>query len=256
MEFAEWVVSGLDQLRSGQLPAGSGLYEAVAAGLGGDPALDAFMNGGDDAARQTLVQAIAQAAAQNPAFEQQVRQAAASAQGAPDAQAAGVAAGTGAAAAQPPFFKTTNGLLVLVAAAVVVVGGGIGLAVGLSGDGGSGGGALSGAVKGTWQCTGFDGESGSVTIGDGTWSAGSAKGTWKQSGSKVTITNQDHAGDDLLLTGAPSGVGPVDATLGPAKAKPGETIHIKGTVSGRKLQLTAQAPGGGSDATASITCTK
>ncbi|NUR63008.1 MAG: hypothetical protein HOV87_30785, partial [Catenulispora sp.] len=74
-EFAEWTVSGLDQLRSGQLPAGQGLYQAVAAGLGGSPALDAFMNGGDDAARATLVQAIAQAVAANPAFEQQVRQA-------------------------------------------------------------------------------------------------------------------------------------------------------------------------------------
>lgn len=253
MEFAEWVVSGLDQLRSGQLPAGNGLYQAVAAGLGGDPVLDAFMNGGDDTARAALVQAIAQAVAQNPAFEQQVRQAAESAQTAPGA-------GVAAPGAKPPFLKTTNGLLVLLGAAVVVVGGGIGLAVGLSGDsggGGGGGGALSGVVKGTWQCRGFEGQSATITVGDGTWAAGSAKGTWKQSGSKATITSQAHVGDDLLVTGVPSGAGPVDVTLGSAKSTdPSETIHLKGTLSAHKLAVTALAPGGGSDTTVNITCTK
>ncbi|WP_228555260.1 hypothetical protein, partial [Catenulispora pinisilvae] len=117
MEFAEWAVSGLDQLRLGQLPAGNGFYEAVSASLGGDPRLAGYMNSGDPAARAEVVQLIAAAVAANPGFEEQLRNAAAAAQ-----TGVGGAGGGGAAA----FFRTTNGMLAIVAAVVVVVGGGIG----------------------------------------------------------------------------------------------------------------------------------
>ncbi|MBW8804360.1 MAG: hypothetical protein JF587_10980 [Catenulisporales bacterium] len=236
MEFAEWVVSGLDQYRLGQLPGGDALYQAVSAGLGGHAVLDTYMNSGDQAAREQLVQAITQAMAADPTFEQRVRQAAASAQS------------TGAAApAEPSFFKTTNGLLVLVAAAVVVVGGGIGLGVGLSGDSSSG---LAGMLKGTWTCGGEG--SGSVTIGDGTWSIGGEKGTWKQSGGKATVSNSAHPGDDIIATGMPSGAGPYDITVAGAKDT-NDVTHIKGTVSAHKLTVTLVAIG---DSPSTITCTK
>ena len=173
MEFAEWVVSGLDQLRLGQLPAGNDFSSAASAGLGDDPRLAAYMNSGDAAARAELVQAIADAVAANPGFEQQLRTAAAAAQAQQQDPAAG---------GKPPFLKTTNGVLVLIAAAVVVVGGGVGLAVGL---GGSGGGNLVGMLKGTWTCQGSapghsDAPGGPITftVGDGTFSSGDTSGTF------------------------------------------------------------------------------
>ncbi|NUP47494.1 MAG: hypothetical protein HOW97_09295 [Catenulispora sp.] len=289
MEFAEWVVSGLDQLRAGRLPAGQSLRQAVAAGLGDSTTLDAYLDGGDDAARAALVQAIAQAAAENPAFEQQVRQAAESAQytgaegtgaaggaaaaegsGAPEATAvaggtvapegSAVAGGTvaleGAAAAdaKPPFFKTTNGLLVLVAAAVVVVGGGVGLGVGLSGD--SGGGGLAGVLKGTWSCKGFEGTSGSITLGDGVWTSGGSKGAWRQEGSKVSISDSaEPDGGEIVITPVPSGAGSIDATMSSTKSSdPANTLKVKGTVSAHNLALSIQPAG--SPAGLNITCTK
>ncbi|GAA1952929.1 hypothetical protein [Catenulispora subtropica] len=248
MEFAEWVVSGLDQLRAGRLPGGEALYQAVAAGLGDSSALDAYMNGGDAAARAGLVQAIAQALAANPGLEQQLRQAAEGARSAQGAQ------GTGAAG--PPFFKTTNGMLVLVAAAVVVVGGGIGLGVGLSGDGS---GALAAAMKGTWTCQPPDGAKSdgplTFTVGDGTWTASSAHGTWKQDGDKVTLANSGGHGNDLVGTGVPSGTGSFDITVTPrsgsAKAESG---HVKGTVSEHKLKVTLSS--GGTAFSLTVNCTK
>ncbi|MFL6117243.1 MAG: hypothetical protein ACJ786_38705 [Catenulispora sp.] len=240
MEFAEWVVSGLDQLRLGRLPGGDALYQAVSAGLGDSVVLDTYLNSGDPAAREQLVQAIAQALAADPGFEQQVRQAAANAQ-------SGSGQSAPAEPAKPPFLKTTNGLLALVAAAVVVVGGGIGLAVGLSGDSGSG---LASMLKGTWTCKG-DGD-GTITIGDGTWSVGTVKGTWKQSGGKATVSSDAHLGDDITGTGVPSGAGPYDVTLvGPKDTK--DAAHIKGTVSAHTLTVTLVAAG---DPPSTITCTK
>ncbi|NUP47495.1 MAG: hypothetical protein HOW97_09300 [Catenulispora sp.] len=231
MEFAEWVVSGLEQLRAGPLPGGQGLYQAVAAGLGGSPVLDAFMNGGDDAARAALVQAIAQAVAENPGFEQQVRQAAAAAQG----------AGAGGPA-KPPFLKTTNGMLVAVAAAVVVVGGGIGLGVGMSGGGGS----LSSALKGTWHCTTTDHSSdgdgstnhGTLVISDKDWSINGSGGTWKQDGGKVTLTSEEEPGDPLVVTGVPTSTGSVDTQLGQTGG--GRfSLHLKGSISSSAMHLVA-----------------
>ncbi|GAA1952923.1 hypothetical protein [Catenulispora subtropica] len=264
MDFAEWVVSGLDQLRSGQLPGGNALYQAVSAGLDGSPALDAYMNGGDAAARAGLVQAIAQALTANPGLEQQLRQAAEAAQNAQNAQNTEAAQNAqilqneqggqtaGAGAAGTPFFKTTNGMLAIVAAAVVVVGGGIGLGVGLSGDGSSG---LADVLKGTWKCQGVEGAAGSITIGDNTWSVGSDKGTWKQDGSKATVSNSAHPGDDIAATGLPSGAGPIDVTVGSAAhPDPADSVHIKGSVSAHKLSLTVQLSEGG--VSPSITCTK
>jgi hypothetical protein len=246
MEFAEWVVSGLDQLRLGQLPAGNGLYEAATAGLGGDPRLPGYMNSGDPAARAELVQLIAGAVAANPGFEQQLRNAAAV------AQSGGFAgpAGGGASA----FFKTTNGKLALVAAVVVVVGGGIGLGVGLSGGGGN----LAGILKGTWTCkppVGDEQDSPvSVTIGDGTWSAGSARGTWTQSGSTGTLNDPSDSGNNIKATNLPSGTGPFDIAVSPTggESQLGMTVHIKGTLSATKLTVTV--PGG--DGVASFSCTK
>lgn len=243
MEFAEWVVSGLDQLRAGQLPGGQGLYEAVSSGLGSSAAVDAYMNTGDAAARAELVQTIAQAVAANPAFEQQLRQAA------DNAQSAGQ--GVGGDGAKPSFFKTTNGMVVAVALAVAVVGGGIGLGVGLSGDSGSG---LAGLLKGTWTCKGAGGAGGTITIGDGTWSLGEDSGTWKQDGSKVTVTNKAHAGDNLVGTNLPSGAGPFDISVGAAGNGPAQTVHVKGTVSAHSLTLSATAQD--SEISPTITCTK
>jgi hypothetical protein len=234
MEFAEWVVSGLDQLRLGQLPAGNNFYDAASTGLGGDPRLAAYMNSGDPAARAELVQLITAAVAANPGFEQQLRAAAATAQGGAGGMAGGAAGG------KQPFLKTTNGLLVLVAAAVVVVGGGIGLAVGLGGDGN-----LASVMKGTWTCngTGPDSPTGgpvSFTVGDGTWSAGTRHGTWTQSGSSGTLTDATESDNDLRATGLPSGSGSFDIAL----TSPGEksqviSIHIQGTVSEHKLTLSS-----------------
>lgn len=267
MEFAEWVVSGLDQVRSGQLPDGQTLYQEVSTALDGNPALDRYMNGGDDAARAELVQALAQALAANPALEQQLRQAAEAAQSAQSAQqtqsteetqSAQIppelqAAGTGAPAATP-FFKSTNGLLVILGAAVVVLGGGIGLGVGLSGDSGGGSG-LASMLKGTWKCQGAEGAAGSITIGDNTWNIGSEKGTWKQEGTKVTVANSAHPGDDIAGTGLPSGAGPIDVTVGSAAhPDPSDTVHIKGNVSSHKLTLSVQLSEG--SPSPSITCTK
>lgn len=247
MEFAEWVVSGLDQLRLGQLPAGNGFYEAASAGLGGDPRLAAYMNSGDPAQRAELVQVIAAAVAADPGFEQQLRAAAATAQGAGSA---------GAAGGKPPFLKTTNGLLVLVAAAVVVVGGGIGLAVTL---GGSGGGDLAGIMKGTWTCTGkaSGGSSSGVgpvsfTVGDGTWQAGSASGTWKQDGNSATLHDSSDP-NDLRATNLPGGTGSFDITLGSAKDQSHlVSFHIKGTLATHKITVVVP----GDDGNLSLTCTK
>ena len=243
MEFAEWVVSGLDQLRLGQLPAGNVLYQTASAGLGGDPRLDAFMNSGDPAARAALVQAIAAAVAANPGFEQQLRNAAATAQGA------------GAGAGQPSFFKTTNGLLVLVLAAVVVVGGGIGLAVGL---GGGGGGDLASILKGTWTCkasgagaSDIGGGPLSFTVGDGTWTAGSASGTWKQNGSSATLHDNNEPKNDVTASGLPSGTGSFDVALGNSRSQL-VSVHVKGTLSTNHLTLTL--PGDSGDM--NLTCTK
>ncbi|MEY9935170.1 hypothetical protein ABH926_009841 [Catenulispora sp. GP43] len=246
MEFAEWVVSGLDQLRLGQLPAGNDFYATASAGLGGDPRLASYVNSGDPAARAELVQAIAVAVAANPGFEQQLRDAAAAAM-----QAQGQAQGP--VGGKPPFLKTTNGLLVIVAAAVVVVGGGIGLAVGLGGSGGS----LASIAKGTWSCRasggGMSGAGVGLTIGDGTWSAGGDSGTWTQSGSTATLHDDNDPENDVKVSGLPSGAGSFTVTLGPAKdvAQLVE-IHAKGTLAARTMTITI--PGDSGDVT--FTCTK
>lgn len=242
MEFAEWVVSGLDQLRLGQLPGGDALYQAVSAGLGDSAVLDTYMSSGDPAAREQLIQALTQALAADPGFEQQVRQAAESAQ---SSSGAGAPAGP----ADPPFLKTTNGMLVLVAAAVVLVGGGLGLAVGLSGDSDSG---LKGMMKGTWKCQSAEG-GGSLTVGDDTWSVGSDKGMWKQNGNKVTVSNSAQRGTDVLLTGVPSGPGSFDVGIASPTAPTEVAAHFKGTVSSHKLTVTLEAPGQSPE---TMTCTK
>jgi hypothetical protein len=245
MEFAEWVVSGLDQLRLGRLPAGTGFYEAVSAGLGNDPRLAGYMNSGDPAARAEVVQLIAAAVAANPGFEQHLRAAAA---------AAAQGQGQGAVGGKPPFFKTGTGVLVIVAAAVVVVGGGLGLALGL---GGSGGGDLAGMLKGTWTChasgAGADEAGGkplSFTVGDGTWSAGSASGTWKQNGSTATLHDNGES-DDIKATGLPSGGGSFDVAVGSSRSQL-VSVHVKGTLSAHKL--TVAVPGDSGDL--NLVCTK
>jgi len=247
MEFSEWVVSGLDQLRLGQLPAGNDFYAVTAAGLGDDPRLAAYMNSGDAAARAELVQVIAAAVAANPGFEQQLRNAAAAAQ--PQ---------QGPAAGKPPFLKTTNGMLVLIAAAVVVVGGGIGLAVGL---GGSGGGDLVGMLKGTWTCQAAGagaGEAGrpiTLTIGDGTYQSVGASGTFTQNGSTATLHDTGDSDGGATISGLPSGAGSFDVTLAPLRqTSASERLQIKGTVSAHKIILTLPADLAGGDL--NVTCTK
>ncbi|MEY9912565.1 hypothetical protein ABIA35_008827 [Catenulispora sp. MAP12-49] len=249
MEFAEWVVSGLDQLRLGQLPAGNDFYATASAGLGGDPRLPAYMNSGDPAARAELVQAIAAAVAANPGFEQQLRDAAAVAMQTPG-HAQDPAGG------KPPFLKTTNGLLAIVAAAVIVVGGGVGLAVSLGGSGGN----LVGMLKGTWNCqasgSGADGAEGPITltVGDGTFKAGSTSGTFTQSGSTATLHNPEDAGDDIKVSGLPSGSGSFNVTVGSARDTSGLLqLHIKGTLSANKLTMVVPGDSGG---TMNLTCTK
>lgn len=261
MEFADWIVSGLDQLRTGNLPGGQPLYQAVSAGLGGHPVVDAFMNTGDPAARAQLVQLIAQTAATNPGFEQQLRGAAAASQG-------------GGAPAKMPFLKTTNGIVVLVVAAVLVVGGGVGLALGLSGGssdkssgttggviggtGGSGGGgklggggSLANTLKGTWNCGGS-----TLTIGDGTWSVGSDSGTWMLNGGKATITSKANPGDDITATNVPSGPGAFDilASSPGHGSTPEPPAHVKGLISAHELNV--QFSAADSDTSPSITCKK
>lgn len=262
MDFADWIVAGLDQLRTGQLPGGQALYQSVATGLGGHPALDAFMTTGDSAARARLVQLIAQTAAADPGFEQQVRASAATVQG-------------GGGPLKAPFLKSSNGIVVLVAAAVLVVGGGVGLAIGLSGGGGKSGGtggtagalgahpgggkgaggSLVDVMKGTWTCTGVGG-GGTVTIGDGTWTAGGDSGTWTLTGSKATLTSKTNPGDDIDATGVPSAPGAFDITAaGPSDgSSPTPPAHLTGTVSAHQLKVTLAVPG--SDMNPSITCTK
>ena len=244
MEFAEWVVSGLDQLRTGRLPAGTDFYSVASAGLGDDPRLAAYMNSGEAAARAELVQLIADAVAANPGFEQQLRTAAAQPQG--------------AAGGKPPFLKTTNGLLVLVAAAVVVVGGGIGLGLGLSG---SGGGGLVGILKGTWTCQASgagasDGGGGpfSLTIGDGTFTAGTTSGTFTLNGSGATLHDPSDPGNDVKVTGLPSGSGSFNITVGAARQAPGqEQIHVKGSLSAHKVVMVVPSDAGGD---LNVACTK
>jgi hypothetical protein len=239
MEFAEWIVAGLDQLRLGQLPAGNGLYEAASAGLGGDPRLPGYMNSGDPAARAELVQLIAAAVAANPGFEQQLRYAAAAAQN--------------TAPAKPPFLKTTNGLLVIVVAALVVVGGGIGLALGLSG----GSGDLAGLLKGSWTCQAVGIDTGGArlgfTVGDGTWSAGAASGTWTQSGSTAALHDPNDSSNNVKATGLPSGAGSFDIAVGSTDPSQLLTVRVKGTVGAHKLTLELPSGGGG---IMNLTCTK
>jgi hypothetical protein len=258
MDFAEWIISGLDQLRTGQLPNGQALYQTVSTGLGGHPALDAFLASGDSAARAQLVQLVAQATAANPGFEQRLRASAAV------AQAGGPA--------QIPFRKTTNGIVVLAAAAVLVVAGGVGLAVGVSGGGGKSGGVAPGVGRGTtgggstlvsvllgtWTCSG-GGEgvgTGTITIGDGTWSAGGDAGTWTLTGGKATLTSRSNPGDDITATGVPSLPGAFDIAAGAAAdgANQAPPTHLTGTVSGHQLKLTLAVPG--SEMNPSISCTK
>lgn len=245
MEFAEWVVSGLDQLRLGQLPAGNDFYAVVSAGLGGDPRLAAYMNSGDATARAELVQVIADAVAANPGFEQQLRTAAAAAQ----PQQQGPVTG-----GKPPFLKTTNGMLVLIAAAVVLVGGGIGLAVGLSGGGGN----VAAVLKGTWTCKASGAGAGdtgadpvSFTVGDGTWSAGSASGTWKQNGSSATLHDNNEPDSDIKVSGLPDGTGSFNLSMGTTRSQL-VSVNVKGTLSTHRLTVTL--PGDGGDVT--FTCTK
>ncbi|ACU70469.1 hypothetical protein Caci_1548 [Catenulispora acidiphila DSM 44928] len=272
MEFAEWVVSGLDQLRLGQLPAGNDFYAVASAGLGGDNRLPAYMNSGDPAARAELVQVIAAAVAANPGFEQQLRDAAAAATQQPQGsvgsmptQQAQIPVGgmpmtppQGYAGAKPPFYKTTNGLLVIVAAAVVVVGGGIGLAVSL---GGSGSGNLAAILKGTWACkaSGAGSEDAgdgplSFTVGDGTWTAGTASGTWTQNGSSATLHDAGDPTNDVKATHLPSGTGSFDVSVGSASDRSQlVSVHIKGSLSAHKLTI---AVTGDSSGNLTLTCTK
>ena len=260
MEFAEWVVAGLDQLRLGQLPAGNDFYATASTGLGDDPRLAAYMNSGDPAARAGLVQVFAAAVAANPEFEQRLRTAgavAAQARGQAQTQTQMQVPVQNPVGDTPSFFKTTNGMLVVIAAAVVVVGGGIGLAVGLSG-GGSG--DLAGMMKGTWACqasgpgaSDTGGTPLSFTVGDGTWTAGAASGTWKQNGGSVTLHAANDPTNDVRANGLPSGAGPFDVTLGSVRDSANlVSVHVKGTVSAHKLTVALPADNG----TLDLTCTK
>ncbi|MEY9863379.1 hypothetical protein ABH935_009029 [Catenulispora sp. GAS73] len=270
MEFAEWVVSGLDQLRLGRLPAGNDFYATASAGLGDDPRLPAYMNSGDPSARAELVQVIAAAVAANPGFEERLRTAAAA------TQAQGQAltqtqtqtqtqlqvpfqgqAPFPASAGKPPFLKTTNGILVLAAAAVLVVGGGVGLALGLSG---SSSGNLAAILKGTWSCQASGpgaadtgGTPLSFTVGDGTWNAGTASGTWKQDGSSATLHDANDPTNDVKANGLPTGAGAFDVTLGNVgDSSQLVSIHIKGTLAAHKLTVALPGDNGDLD----LTCTK
>ena len=252
MEFGDWIVSGLEQLRTGNLPGGQALYQTVSGGLGGHPALDAFMNTGDPAARAQLAQLISQASAANPAFEQQLRAAASAAQGGGVGAVAGVGGGPGTT----PFLKSSKGIMVLVAAAVLVVGGGVALAVGLSGSGSGGTTSFAKSLEGTWTCTNPRGGSGTLTIGDGTWSAGGDSGTWTQSGGKATVTSKSHPGKDITATNVPSSGGSFDlvATGAAADSAQAPPAHIKGLVSAHELNV--QFSMSASDLLPTFTCTK
>jgi hypothetical protein len=267
MEFADWIVSGLDQLRAGNLPGGQALYQTVSGGLGGHPAVDAFMNTGDPAARAQLVQLITQATVTNPGFEQQLRAAAASAQGGGGGSVGGGVGGP----VKTPFLKTSNGIVVLVVAAVLVVGGGVGLAFGLSGSssksssgaGGTSGGSSGGSggnvgggttsfaktLEGTWTCA-----AGKITIGDGTWSVGADSGTWTQSGGKATVTSKNNPGQDISATNVPTSGGAFDIVATGGGSSANTPTHIKGLVSAHELNVQVSVPG--SDVNPALACNR
>jgi hypothetical protein len=276
MEFAEWVVAGLDQYRTGQLPGGDAFFQAVWSRLGGDARLTAFMNTGDPAARQALVALIGQAVQYDPGFEQQLRAAVSSQPTAVYNQPAGYQPayaqtdhtqpgygppGYGAPAAKPSFFKTTGGIITVVVLVLALVGG-IGLAVGLGGgSGGGGGSSLAQDLRGTWHCTatapgGTDNAGGELQIGDGTWSAGDAHGTWKQDGSTVKIT-YDGKTSVVTLTGVPDTTGPFDATIESTKT-PDRKEQLSGSTSKTavNLKLSLKNGGIGSALSIAIACTR
>lgn len=167
-------------------------------------------------------------------------------------------------ASRPSFFKTGNGKVVLAAgAAVVVIGGGFGLALGLSGGssgGGGGSGNLVGLLKGTWACQPgdeggktADGGSLGFTVGDGTWSAGSARGTWTQSGTTAILHDAGDSENDVKATGMPAGAGAFAITLGTTDGSGLVQVHVKGDLAPDKLTVTVTDKEEG-DIT--LTCTK
>jgi hypothetical protein len=247
MEYAEWIISGLDQLRLGRLPAGNDFYNVVSDGLGDDPRLAAYMNSGSPQARAELIQLVADAVAANPGFEERLRTAAAIAQPEPQPQSPD--------GGKKPFFKTTNGMLVAVAAAVVVVGGGIGLGLALSAGGSNaagmhgggsvagthgGGSSVAGMLKGAWTCnasgSAFDdgGVPFTLTVGDGVWRAGIASGTWTQNGSTATIHDDLDTPANHKVTGLPSGAGPFDVSVATVN-EDSRPRDLTGTISAHRL---------------------
>lgn len=289
MEFAEWVVSGLEQYRLGRLPAGDAFFQTVWSRFGSDPRLTAFLNTGDPGARQALTGLIAHTVRQDPGFEHQLRAAAPGGSGvAPGAPASPAgpaetmtalpvygtpgfgqgfgpglgqpgypAAGDGAPAPKRSFFKTTGGVVTAVVLVLALAGGVV--AVAMSAGGGD---KLSDALKGTWHCsTALPGETdkatGDLTIGDGTWSVGDQHGTWRQSGGTVTVTSE---GEDSVVTASiPGSTGTIDTTL--HDSGPGaKTEKLTGTTSKTALNLKLSLPAdGASDSPAmsvTIACTR
>lgn len=276
MEFAEWVVSGLEQYRLGRLPTGDAFFQTVWNRFGSDPRLTAFLNSGDPGARQALVGLIGQAVQQDPGLEQQLRAAtpggsmgvatptgpaetvtALPVYGTPGfGQPAYPAPGYGAPAAKRPFFKTTGGIVTAAVVVLALVGGAVALAMSAGGD------KLTDAVKGTWHCSTTvpgtsDKVTGDLTIGDGTWSAGDQHGTWKQSGGTVTVTS---AGEDSVISALlPGSTGTVDTTIHSSKSA-AKTEKLTGTTSKTALDLKLSLPEStASDTTAmsvTIACTR
>lgn len=248
MEFAEWVVAGLDQYRTGQLPQGQVFFTVVWNRLGTDPRVTAFMNTGDPAARQALLELVAQTLAEDPAFG-------------PALQAAAPADGAAVGSGKKPFLKSTAGIVTIAVVAVAAIGGGVVLATSGGGKG------LMGKLKGTWHCSptaGTDdtgdslGGTKDVTIGDGTWSVPGGQGTWKLNGGTLSLSSATSKAA-MPITGIPDDYGPIHATAKGLDASDGN-LDITGTASKNALVLKFTVVGAADDSAngplLAVTCTR
>lgn len=222
MEFAEWVVDGLDRYRTGQMQNGQAFYTVVWNRLGTDARVTAFMNAGDPLARQALVDLVAETLEADPEFG-------------PALQAA---APSDAPAAKRPFYKAPAGIAALAVVVLALAGGGVALAL----SGGSGG--LVSQLKGTWHCKPANPAgaiSTDLTVGDGTWKAGNQSGTWKADGGTLSLSAPGSP-KALKVTGVPGGFGSIHATVEGPTAGDGN-MEITGTTAKNKLDVTMKIVG-------------
>lgn len=222
MEFAEWVVDGLDRYRTGQLPNGQAFYTVVWNRLGTDARVTAFMNGGDPLARQALLELVAQTLEADPEFGPALQAAA------PDE----------VAAAKRPFYKAPAGIAAIAVVVLALAGGGVALAL----SGGSGG--LLTQLKGTWHCKPANSAGAlatDLTVGDGTWKAGQQSGTWKQDGGTLSLSAPGNP-KALKVTGVPGGFGALHATVQGPTAADGN-MDVSGTTAKNKLDVTLKIVG-------------